>query len=319
MPTTTVSIQPSLFGEEEEVAASNTPFFAEKPAHMGPTVVDYIQSRQILTRATGFMDSYNFTLNPYSGCSFGCSYCYAAFFNYDKSKEQTWGEWVTVKENAVTLMQKCRKGSLNGKRIYMSSVTDPYQPIESRLNLTRQLLEVLAENHEPKLVVQTRSPIVTRDIDLYRRIKENGGRVQVNMTITTDDEAVRKAFEPSCPSNAQRLKAISQMQSSGIDSCITLTPLLLVNDSQQFIDELISSDVRHFIIQPFHFRKGRFVAGTRDKALDLLTEKLRCGKEQIASEYKEIYQDFLQRMKTELKRRDLPDLGEGKDGFKPPF
>ncbi|MDE0463417.1 MAG: radical SAM protein [Caldilineaceae bacterium] len=319
MPTTTVSIQPSLFGEEEEVSASNTPFFAEKPDHIGPTVVDYIQSRQILTRATGFMDSYNFTLNPYSGCSFGCSYCYAAFFNYDKSREQTWGEWVTVKENAVNLMQKRRKGSLNGKRIYMSSVTDPYQPIESRLNLTRQLLEVLAENHEPKLVVQTRSPIVTRDIDLYRRIKENGGRVQVNMTITTDDEAVRKAFEPSCPSNAQRLKAISQMQSSGIDSCITLTPLLLVNDSQQFIDELISSDVRHFIIQPFHFRKGRFVAGTRDKALDLLTEKLRCGKEQIASEYKEIYQDILQRMKTELKRRDLPDLGEGKDGFKPPF
>ncbi len=319
MPTTTVSIQPSLFGEEEEVSASNAPFFAEKPDHIGPTVVDYIQSRQILTKATGFMDSYDFTLNPYSGCSFGCSYCYAAFFNYDKSKEQTWGEWVTVKENAVNLMQKCRKGSLNGKRIYMSSVTDPYQPIESRLNLTRQLLEALAANHKPKLVVQTRSPTVTRDIDLYRRIEENDGRVQINMTITTDDEAVRKAFEPSCPSNAQRLKAISLMQSSGIDTCITLTPLLLVNDNQQFIDELIDSGVHHFIIQPFHFRKGRFVAGTRSKAIDLLTDKLRCDKKQIISKYNEVYQDFLQCMKTELDRNNLPALGEGKDGFRPPF
>ena len=181
------------------------------------------------------------------------------------------------------------------------------------------MLDVLAQNHKPKLVVQTRSPSVTRDIDLFRRIEENGGRVQINMTITTDDDSVRKTFEPSCPSGTKRLKAISHVRASGIDSCITLTPLLLIANNKQFVNELIDTGVRHFIIQPFHFRKGRFVAGTRDRALNLLAEKLNCEKKSIASKYDEIYQDFLQYMKTELKRYAFPALGEGKDGFRPPF
>jgi len=102
-------------------------------------------------------------------------------------------------------------GSLDGKLIYMSSVTDPYQPVESRLRLTRSLLEILAERHSPKLVVQTRSPLAVSDSNLFRRIVERGGRVQVNMTITTDDDDVRKVFEPQCPSNNARLKAIKSL------------------------------------------------------------------------------------------------------------
>ena len=319
MSTVDNSFQLNLFGKDDVSIDQTIPVFDHKPSRFGTAAIDYISSKQILTKATGFMSAYDFTLNPYSGCSFGCSYCYAAFFNYDISKKQSWGEWVTVKENAVALMQKIRKGSLNGKRIYMSSVTDPYQPIESKLEITRHLLNVLAENHEPKLVVQTRSPSVTRDIDLYHLIEKNGGRVQVNMTVTTDDESIRKTFEPSCPSNAKRLKAISQIQDSEIDSCITLTPLLMTENSKQFVDMLIDTGVRQFIIQPFHFRKGRFVAGTRDKALNLLAEKLDCGINQIASKYNVIYQDFLGLMKVELKRKALPALGEGKYGFRPPF
>ena len=136
------------------------------------------------------MDAYDFTLNPYSGCSFGCTYCYAAFFSRDVAKRDSWGYWVSVKENAVELLEKRlrkRPESLDGKLIYMSSVTDPYQPVERELKLTRRLLEVMADGHTPKLVVQTRSPDVTRDCGLFRRIEENGGRVQVNMTVTTDD------------------------------------------------------------------------------------------------------------------------------------
>ena len=318
MPTTT-QFQLNLFGQDETTPNQPEPILKFKPDSFGPATIDYISSRQILTKATGFMNSYDFTLNPYSGCSFGCSYCYAAFFNYDVSKKQSWGEWVTVKENAISLMQKARKGSLDGKRIYMSSVTDPYQPIESKLEITRSLLNDLAQQHKPKLVIQTRSPTVTRDIDLFHRIEENGGRVQVNMTITTDDDSVRKSFEPSCPSNTKRLEAISQIRASGIDSSITLTPLLLINNSSQFVNRLIDSGVRQFIIQPFHFRNGRFVAGTRDKALSLLAEKLSCDRKSIPSKYDEIYQEFLQYMKAELKRNDLPAPGEGKHGFRPPF
>ena len=71
------------------------------------------------------MGEYDYTLNPYSGCFFGCTYCYAAFFSRDLAKRDDWGNWLFVKENAVDLLLKRKLGSLDGKLIYMSSVTDP--------------------------------------------------------------------------------------------------------------------------------------------------------------------------------------------------
>ena len=137
------------------------------PDHVGRNVVvTYSPASQVLTKPTEFMDAYDFTLNPYGGCSFGCSYCYAAFFSRDSDMRENWGYWVTVKDNAIEKMQRLKR-SLDGKLIYMSSVTDPYQPIERELELTRRLLQVMAERHKPKLVVQTRSPLVTRDCDLF--------------------------------------------------------------------------------------------------------------------------------------------------------
>jgi DNA repair photolyase len=269
-------------------------------------------------RGTGFLDAYDFSLNPYAGGAFGCTYCYAAFFSRSAEQRDTWGRWVEVKENAVELLMKRRIGSLDGKRIYMSSVTDPYQPIERELDLTRQLLEIMADRHKPKLVVQTRSPTVVRDVDLYQQIKENGGCVQINMTVTTDDEGIRRTFEPFCPSNPVRLKAIGEVQAAGIDTCITMTPVLLVNDNHQFTESLIDTGVKNFIAQPFHFSRGRFLAGTRDKAFALMAEKLGCSLKEFPRQYLERYQEFFQHLKEELQGRGS-ELGEGKDGFKPPF
>ena len=311
-------VQGSLF-DEVGVHSEDEPPSANRPERIGPTDVTYAPSREILTRATGFMDAYDFTLNPYSGCSFGCTYCYAAFFSRDIEKQNLWGNWVTVKENAAALLKKRKPGFLDGKRIYMSSVTDPYQPVEREVELTRQILKLMADHHKPKLVVQTRSPTVVRDVDLYRQIEENGGRVQINMTVTTDDEGIRRTFEPSCPSNPVRLKAIGEVQAAGLDTCITMTPVLLVNDSHQFTESLIDTGVQNFIAQPFHFSRGRFLAGTRDKAFALMAEKLGCSLKEFPHQYLERYQEFFQHLKKELRDRGLPELGEGKDGFKPPF
>ena len=319
MPNAKMPMQGSLFGDEIGVLPDVEPPGANRPERIGPTAVTYAPSREILTRATGFMDAYDYTLNPYSGCSFGCTYCYAAFFSRDITKQDSWGYWVTVKENAAALLKKRKPGFLDGKRIYMSSVTDPYQPVEKDLKLTRQLLEVMADRHKPKLVVQTRSPTVVRDIDQYRQIEENGGRVQINMTVTTDDENVRRTFEPFCPSNPVRLRAIGEIQAAGLDTCITMTPVLLVNDKHQFTESLIATGVQNFIAQPFHFSRGRFLAGTRDKALELMAEKLGCSRKEFVGQYEERYQEFFQHLKKELHDRGLPELGEGKEGFKPPF
>ena len=308
------SIQQDLFDSLDPGVSQDV----SGPDKTGKAAVTYVQTGQLLTKPTGFMNTYDFTLNPYSGCSFGCTYCYAAFFSRDAEKRDTWGYWVDVKENAIELMDKRRK-SLDDKLIYMSSVTDPYQPIERELELTRRLLEIMAERHKPKLVVQTRSPLVARDCDLFQRIEDNGGRVQVNMTVTTDDEDIRRTFEPFCPGNHRRLEAIKEVQAASIDTCITMTPLLLVNNNRDFADALIDTGVEKFIAQPFHFRQGKFLAGTRDGAYDLMAQKLDCGRSDFEREYLERYRQFFGVLDNELLNRGLPPLGEGKDGFAPPF
>ena len=285
---------------------------------VGQADVAYVKTGQLLTKATGFMEAYDFTLNPYSGCSFGCTYCYAAFFSRDAEKRDNWGYWVNVKANAIALLDK-RRRSLDGKLISMSSVTAPYQPIERQLGLTRGLLELMAERHKPKLVVQTRSPLVERDCDLFRRIADKGGRVQVNMTVTTDDEDIRRTFEPFCPANHRRLAAIRAVQAAGIDTCITMTPLLLVNDNDAFAADLIGTGVRRFIAQSFHFNRGKFVAQTRGQAFDLMAEKLGCERGNFVGEYLKRYREFFKVLSNKLRDNNLPPLGEGKAGFAPPF
>lgn len=271
----------------------------ERRSLIGRSSIEYIQARSILTESSGFMDGYDYTLNPYSGCSFGCTYCYAAFFVRDETQRDTWGQWVRVKENALALLQRRRHKSLATKMIYMSSVTDPYQPIERDLELTRSILEELVTYHQPRLVIQTRSPIVKRDIDLLQQFEV----VQVNMTVTTDDETVRRTFEPSCASITTRLEAIRRVHEAGIATCITMTPLLPVADAHAFAQRLVETGVPKFIVQPFHLDKGRFVAGTRDEAKRLFKER----RWNMAA-----YQEVLSVIK-----QYIPHIGEGKDGFAP--
>jgi DNA repair photolyase len=266
---------------------------------LGHTSIDYVQASGILTEAKGFMGAYDYTLNPYSGCSFGCNYCYAAFFSRSTLDKDNWGNWLRVKENALQLLIKKRKKPLINKTIYMSSVTDPYQPLEKDLELTRSILVELLTYHKVRLVIQTRSQLVTRDIDLFRQFEV----IQINMTITTDSEEVRKAFEPLCPSNKVRLKAIKEIADAGIPTCITMTPLLPVLNIQDFTTDLLMTGVKKFIVQPFHQDKGKFIAGTGAEAIEQF-KKLDWSEEK----YEEVVNIF---------RQKLPWLGEGKNGFAP--
>lgn len=301
--------QPSLFDPE--------PKNLNRPEKIGSAKVIYQTTSDILTRASGFMDAYKYTLNPYSGCSFGCTYCYAAFFATSQEERDQWGYWVKVKENAVQSLLRRPPGRLDGDLIYMSSVTDPYQPIERKLGLTQSLLQILAEHHKPKLVIQTRSPDVVRDIELFKKIISKGGRIQVNMTVTTDDEDVRRTFEPFCPSNKQRLDTISEITNCNIDACVTMTPLIWVTDAEQFADDLIKTGVKKFIAQPFHTTRGKFVAGTRDAARQKMAEKLNCSIESFPQEYGKHYRRVFGVLQNRL--RGHGSLGVGKDGFAPPF
>jgi DNA repair photolyase len=169
--------------------------------------------------------NFDFSLNPYVGCAFGCSYCYVRRMQYGDDageKSDTWGDWVKVKRNAVALLQKSWR-RLYGKKILIGSATDPYQPVERKLGLTRALLESLVMAYPERIHVLTRSPLAARDIDVMLRF---GEAFSVGVSIPTDDDGVRKVFEPSAPSIPQRLEALSKLHDAGIRTNVNVAPVL---------------------------------------------------------------------------------------------
>ena len=257
------------YGEDERP----TLVFKENKAK---TDIYTVEARSLLNKATGFMSAYDFTLNPYRGCQYGCSYCYAAAFSPSREKRQNWGDWVVIKANAVDILTKelvrWQKKHTAPPRIYMSSVTDPYQPIEKQQQLTRQLLEVMLA-YQPILVIQTRSPMIIRDLDLLQQFNY----LRINLSIPTGSEVVRKDFEPRSPSIQARLQTINKLryslatnQQHQIYFAVTITPLLptLPADKDKFFRQLIAVD--RIVLQEFHpSNKKSLVASTRDDAIAL--------------------------------------------------
>ena len=282
----------------------------------------------------GFVSSYNAVINPYSGCTFGCSYCYAAgtSFTRDPAKTATWGQWVEVKKNAHTLVKNTAP-SLNGRTCYMSTATDPYQPVELQANVTRAVLEAIARYHPRiKLVIQTRSPFVTRDLNLFEEIAQAGGKIQVNMTITTADEETRKAHERGCASTAKRLQAIKEIAQSGIQSCITVTPALDIGISEQrdqamvdILTDAYDHGVSRFIFQSFHIQDqngSEMGAATRPAAMQITRTILGLPDDTptniIRTRYRGAYIDGLRRIKPALEKLGA-NVGTNREGFSPPF
>jgi DNA repair photolyase len=235
------------------------------PLVFGRTSVEHVNSKSILTPTSGFMSGYKFTLNPYGGCGFGCEYCYAKFFAPSDEHRQTWGRWVAVKKNAVELMAEAiRAGAIaSGDAVYMSSVTDPYQPVECRLGLTRAILDTMLEaGIQPRLTVQTRSPMVVRDIDLFQKFE----KIRVNVTVTTDSERIRRRYEPHCPSIAVRFKALATLSAARVRVGVSISPMLPIDDVEAFGARLAALNADEYVTQYLKPGRSRFAAGTSIEA-----------------------------------------------------
>lgn len=286
--------------------------------------ISRINQREMVMPGKGFVDTYHAVINPYQGCSFGCSYCYASNFVQTPQEKRDWGQWVKVKANAQAMMNAKRPGSLNGKTVYMATTTDPYQPVERTEEITKLVLEDLVRNHpRVKLVVQTRAPLATRDIPLFREIVAQGGRVQVNVTITTDDDRIRKIYEPGCPSIPARLKAAKTLHDGGVAVCITVTPALPIADAARFAETLPETGAKSFIIQPFKspdLRKGANIAITDRRAVESAMRWYQTDNGQEAMRrYNAEYRRNEEVLRRKLAAEAGLELGFGKAGFKPPF
>lgn len=270
-------VQPALF-DEYEVAV---------PERVGRAIVGTRPGSRLLSKSPPHFD-YDYTLNPYIGCAFGCSYCFATAFVADEARKRAWGDWVDVKTDAL---DQLHRAPLREKRIFMSSATDPYQPIEAKLELTRSIVEILAEpERQPYLVVQTRSPLAARDIDLFKRFRG----LRVNMSITTDCDAIRRRFEPSCPSIDRRIEALTEVSRAGISTAVCIAPMLPLHDPEAFADRLAGIGATLYVANYFHHSTREFASTTRADAWPLLKEYDWGGK---------AYEQALERM-----RRRLPQL-----------
>lgn len=261
--------------------------------------MDLIEAKSIFSPATGFIrrGGFDWTCNPYVGCTFGCTYCYSVFLPQNRRPAEDWGKWVTAKRNAVELAHRQAR-KVAGQAVYLSSVTDPYQPAERSLHLTRGILEAMVP-HQPRLVVQTRGPLVVRDIDVLQRFEA----VRVNVSLPTDAERVRARFEPKAPPLEQRWAALEELKVAGLPIGLCVTPTLPIEDVNGFAARLaaFASDV--LVIQNFHDAGGRFGADTGEQARELCSE-LQWGPDE--------YRRFVELL------RQRCEVFEGEDGFFPP-
>jgi len=204
--------------------------------------VKEVKAKSILNKSKIF----DYCLNPYTGCEHDCTYCYASLFMRRYSgHEEPWGEFVDVKINAPKLLKKQLEGAKKGI-IWISSVCDPYQPLEAKYELTRQCLKELIVKQFP-VNIQTKSILVLRDLDLLLQFEE----IEVGFTITTDDERIAKLFESRASSVKERLNALDKIHSKGIRTFAFVGPVLPGNP--QKLAELLDGKTDKIYIDKMNY------------------------------------------------------------------
>lgn len=213
------------------------------------------------------------SINPYVGCAFGCAYCYARYAHRYALERATTANpeheglrtavdtlppWLAferrifVKENAADVLRRAlRHGSerhlalLGDETIVIGTATDPYQPAERRFRVTRSVLEVLAEHAGLSIVIITKSPLVTRDVDLLRRIARSS-QITIHLSLITLDRALARRLEPRAPTPEARVRALTRLRENGIEVGINVMPVLPgITDAPEQLDALVRTVAAH--------------------------------------------------------------------------
>ena len=227
-----------------------------------------VVSRSVLngpeTTGMGF-----WSVNPYVGCAFGCAYCYARYThrwvldrganaNPDRDDLQSARDslppWLAferrifVKQNAADVLRRAlRHGSekhlslLAGDTIVIGTATDPYQPAERRFRVTRSVLEVLAEHPGLSVCIITKSPLITRDIDLLRRIHPHSS-LSIHLSLISLDRELARRLEPRAPTPEARLRALARLRENDIETGINVMPVLpAITDHPDALERLVKA------------------------------------------------------------------------------
>ncbi|MFH1584373.1 MAG: radical SAM protein [Actinomycetota bacterium] len=181
----------------------------------------------------------DYALNPYTGCEHDCIYCYAIFMKRFSGHKEPWGNFVDIKINAAGVLHK-QLNRLKPGTILLGTVTDPYQPLEEKYEITRSCLKELINFNFP-VSIQTKSSLVLRDIDIIKNIKD----IEVGYTITILDEKIRKIFEPKSSTTENRFRALSELSNQNINTFLFFGPVIpYFSDKEDVINEIFKEAVK---------------------------------------------------------------------------
>ena len=187
-----------------------------------------INVREILNRSGNRRLPFVWTINPYRGCEFACSYCYARYTHgfFDLHRWEDFEEKIFVKRGAAgSLRRRLRRAALEDEPIAFGTATDPYQPAEHHYRVTRSLLKEMLGVRGLQFSITTKSPIILRDLELLRELKKLH-RLRVNMTITCLDTKLARRIEGHAPTPAARMRTAAKLVHAGIDTAIFCMPVM---------------------------------------------------------------------------------------------
>jgi DNA repair photolyase len=239
-----------------------------------PVIGEQRDIRYFATRARGVLNDPGTTgfdgfwsINPYVGCAFGCAYCYARYAHRYALERALAADpqhadlqritrelppWlaferaIVVKRNAPDVLARTLRSGpdryrdlAQGHQIVIGTATDPYQPAERRFRITRGILEVLAQHLDLRVVIITKSPLVTRDVDLLTRLARHSS-VQVHVSLITVDRELARRLEPRAPTPEARLRAVSRLHAAGVYVRVNAMPVLPgITDGPQQLEALV--------------------------------------------------------------------------------
>ena len=227
------------------------------------------EARSILSAVSGFLAEAGFThsLTPARNCTFGCSYCYVPTMRVQGGLRpddwKHWGHSTTFKWNAAELLERALRPH---QAIYCSPLTDPWQPAEAQFVSMPGILQAIAA-HPPRLfVIQTRGPLILRDLDLLRAAAQKTN-LRVSFSISTDRDDVRRVFEPHCAPIDERWQTVAALQAAGIETSVALAPILPCNP-EALVERAIAYSHGPVVSDPLHVRATKpSGATTRDAAI----------------------------------------------------
>lgn len=229
-----------------------------------------IKAKSILVKSN--LPASDYVANPYNGCTHRCRYCYACFMKRFTGHNEDWGTFLDVKEYESDKLPK----SLTGKTVLLSSVTDPYNPLETKYHKSREVLEHL-RGTGAHVEILSKSDLMIRDLDLLRQIPD----LSVGISLNTLDDEFRKDMEPGATSVQRRLKALEKLHNAGITTYLFVSPIFPYISNIRALVDAVNGHVDQICFENLNLR-----GAAKGVIMDYITEKY----PQYLDSYKAIYQ-----------------------------